>query len=291
MSKKLKVLIVGGNGFVGSSLTRALVKNFQIYSTYHRSYTPVKGATYVPLPQLTEKDRCDRFINSIEPDVVIYCLGSNSEAEAEKDSKQAQNIHSGGVTHLMHSADMCKAKFVYISSDYVFSGLEGNFSESDSTVPASQLGKAKAGAENMVKTRSLNHLIIRCAPLMGRGTLDHPSWLDNIREQMIHGKKVPMSSRYLHNPVHISFLCEIVEKALEKDLRNKILHVGGLTKVSFFDLAKQFVKKIGLSPEMIEATDSTAIAGPIDYSMNFTETLALIEAKPLFLEQSFNLFE
>ncbi len=287
---KLKVVVVGGNGFVGSSLTRALVKNYQVFSTFHRSYTPVKGATYIHVPQLTEKDRCDRFINSIKPDVVIYCLGSNSEPEAEKEPKHAQNIHSSWITHLMHSADMSKAKFIYISSDCVFSGIDGNFGESESTVPFSQLGKAKAGAENMVKTRSLNHLIIRCAPLLGRGTLDHPSWLDGIREKIIHGNKVRLPSRYIHNPVHVSFLAEVIHKAIEKDLRNKILHVAGLTRISSFDLAQQFIQKIGLSVDLVECTDANAQANPIDYSLNFTETLDLVETKPLLLEQSFDLF-
>lgn len=291
MTTKLKVLIVGGNGFVGSSLAKVFVEHFQVFCTYHRSYTPIKDVYYLPLPQLSEKDRCDRFIRSIEPDVVVYCLGTNSDIEAEKDPKHAHNIHSGGITHLMHSADMSKAKFIYISSDYVFSGIDGNFGESDSIVPFSQLGKAKAGAENLLKSRSLNHLIVRCAPLMGRGTLDHPSWLDRIREKIIHEKKVSMSSRNIHNPVHISFLCEVLKQAIEKDLRNKILHVGGLTKVSFFDFARRFVEEIGLSPELVENTDTGAITNPIDYSMNFSETLSLVEAKPLLLEQSFDLFK
>jgi dTDP-4-dehydrorhamnose reductase len=288
MDVKLKILIVGGNGFVGSSLTRAFANKFQVISTYHRSYTPVKGVHYLLLPTLSDRDRCDRFIQSVEPDVVIYCLGSNNEAEAEKDPKAASAIHSGGLTHLMHSTDILKAKFIYISSDCVFSGIEGNFAENDSTIPNSQLGKAKVGAENMVKTRSLNHLIFRCAPLLGRGTLDHPSWLDKIREKIIHAEKVKMASRFLYNPVHVSFLAMMIEKALQQDLKNKVLHVGGLTKISFFELAKMFLEKIELSPELVESTDPNSNS-TVDYSLNFTESLKLVEAKPLLLEQSLNL--
>lgn len=291
MSAKSKILIVGGNSFVGSSLAKELVKDFQVYCTYRRSYTPIKNVYYLPLPQLSERESCDRLIRSIEPEVVIYCLGTNNEMEAEKDPKHAHSIHSGGITHLMHSADMSKAKFIYISSDYVFSGVDGNFAESDATVPFMQLGKAKAGAENILKSRSLNHVIIRCAPLMGRGTLDHPSWLDHIREKIIHEKKVVASSRYLHNPVHVSFLAEVVKGAINNDIRNKILHVGGLTKISSYELAKKFVEKIGLSPELVENADAGAIANPIDYSLNFSETVNLVEAKPLLLEQSFDLFK
>ena len=291
MSEQLKLLIVGGSGFVGSSLSKTFANKFQVFSTYHHDYSPIKGVMYLPLPTLSEKDRCDRFIRSIEPDVVIYCLGSNSEAEAEKDPKKAQHVHSGGITHIIHASDMCKAKFIYISSDYIFSGIEGNFAESDSAIPPSQLGKAKAGAENLVKTRCLNNIIIRCAPLMGRGTIDHPSWLDQIREKIVRGKKIPMPSRSIHNPVHISFLAEVIEKGIKGDLRNKILHVGGLNRISLYDFARRFVKEIGFSPDLIEMSDRESIGGMSDYSLNFTETLKSIEAKPLLLEQSFDLFK
>ena len=291
MTNKLKILIVGGSGFVGRSLTKAFVQNYQVFSTYHLSYTPMKGAHYLPLPTLSEKDRCERFIRSIEPDVVIYCLGSNNEVEAEKDSKKTQNIHSNGVTHLVHAAEINRAKFIYISSNYIFSGIDGNFGESDSTIPSSTLGNAKAGAESLIRTRSLNHLIIRCAPLLGRGTLDHPSWLDHIREKIIHSHKVEMASRTIHNPVHISFLAKVIEKAVHEDLRNQNLHVGGLTRISDYELTKLFVKKIGLSPDQVKMSDENSHSAPSDYSLNFTETLKSIEAKPLFLEQSFDLLE
>jgi dTDP-4-dehydrorhamnose reductase len=290
MTNHAKILIIGGNGFVGSSLSKLLSKHYQVYSTYHRSHTPIPNVIHAPLPLLSEKDLCERLIQAVDPAVVIYCLGTNNELDAERDPRGAQALHSGGLTHVIHAADMIKAKFIYISSDFVFSGLEGNFVESDSTVPSIQLGKAKLGAENIVKTRSLNHLIIRCAPLIGRGTVDHDSWLDRIRESVIKQRKVEMPSRAFHNPVHISFLAEVIQKALERDLRNRVLHVGGLTKITPFELGKQFLKKIGLPTELVEPADSTGSnTSRIDYTLNFTETLKSIEAEPLLLEQSLDL--
>ncbi len=290
MTNHTKILIIGGNGFVGSSLSRLLSGHFQIYSTYHRSHTPIPNVIHVPLPLLSEKDLCERLIQAVDPAVVIYCLGTNDELDAERDPRGAQALHSGGLTNIIHSADMIKAKFIYISSDFIFSGLEGNFAESDSTVPANQLGKAKLGAENIVKTRSLNHLIIRCAPLIGRGTVDHESWLDRIRETVLKQNKVELPSRVYHNPVHISFLAEVIRKALERDLRNRFLHVGGLTRITPFDLGRLFLQRIGLPAELAEPSNSIGSnASKIDYSLNLTETLKSVEAEPLLLEQSLDL--
>ena len=67
--------------------------------------------------------------------------------------------------------------------------------------------------------------------------------------------------------------------------------MGGLTKISLFELTKRFIKEIGLPTDLIECTDADSTANPIDYSLNFSETLNLVEAEPLLLEQSFNLFQ
>jgi dTDP-4-dehydrorhamnose reductase len=290
MTNHVKVLIVGGNGFVGSSLSKRLSRHFQVFSTFNRSYTPIRNVIHVQLPILTEKDHCEKLIQVVDPSVVIYCLGSNSETEAERDPRAAQAIHSGNLNQLIHAVDLIKAKFIYISSDYVFSGLEGNFAETDSTIPGTQLGKAKLGAENLIKTRSLNHLIIRCSPLLGRGTLDHESWLDHVREMVIKQKNIQMPARAYHNPVHISFLAEVLKKAIERDLRNRFLHVGGLTKITPFELTQLFLKKIGLPTDLIEPSENGGSqSSKIDYSLNFTETLKLIETEPLLLEQSLDL--
>lgn len=289
MGEKRKLLIIGGNGFVGSSIARALSDNYHVFSTYHQSYTPIRNVTHILLPDLTDKDSCDRLLKSIEPSILVYCMGKNSETEAEKDARTTQLLHSGGTTHLVHAADLLKAKFIYISSDYVFSGIDGNYTETDSTIPGTQIGKAKVSGENMVKTGSLNHLIIRCAPLLGRGTLDHSSWLDQIREETLRQKKIQIPTRGLHNPVHISFLVEVLKKSIQLDVRNRILHVGGLTKISLFEFTRLFLKKFNLPTEYLEGSDASGSGSRIDYSLNFTDTLKLIEAQPLLLEQSLDL--
>ena len=58
---------------------------------------------------------------------------------------------------------ICKknnVRFIYISTDYVFDGNKGNYSENDKPNPRSTYGKSKLSAENIVKTLN-NYLIIR----------------------------------------------------------------------------------------------------------------------------------
>ena len=283
-----KILIIGGNGYVGSTLARAFASEYEVVCTYQSSFTPIKGATFMRTRNLDDKDIGKNLILGLDPQIVIYCGGSNDLQKTEDDrhAREMNIAHSTVATNLIPAVDTIKAKFIYISSDYIFSGIHGNFAEDDSTVPQTLLGKAKLGAENFIRGRSLNHLIFRCAPLIGRGNLDHPSWIDQLRESLVLGKKLELVSRTFQNPVHISFLVAAIREALIQEQKNKTFHIGGLSKVSPFEFAQIFAHFLKLDPELITAMDAEAHGVPNEYALNFTHTLNMLKLTPLHLEES-----
>jgi dTDP-4-dehydrorhamnose reductase len=192
---------------------------------------------------------------------------------------------------MLTAAEYLKAKYIYLSSDWVFSGLDGNFGESDTAIPFHALGKTKLGAENYIRSRSLNHIIIRCAPLLGRGTLDHPSWLDRLREAAVFGKPLSLSDRSIHNPVHIQELASLIDRIIEGDIRNKTLHLGGLTRISEYELALKIFETFGYSGKNLSPLKSGPESMTQDFTLNTTQTLRLLKTEPLLLEQSLDLLK
>ena len=290
MAEQKKVLIVGGNSFVGTRLAKALAEHHLVTCTYRNQVTPLPGVSYIQFSYLTEKEHCKTLMQKVEPDIVIYSIGSNDIAAAELDGHATHYLHSVSATHLQSASEMVKAKFIYLSADMIFSGHNGNHSEDEPTLPASILGKSKLGAENHVRSRSLNHVIIRSAPLLGRGTLDHPSWVDLLRENELIGKKIKLSPYQIRNPVHISLLSELILKIIENDLRNQTLHLGGLTKISDFELGNRILLSLGLSTKTIEPLDLQSLgifnSEALDYSLNFTKLIKLYKMEALTIEES-----
>jgi dTDP-4-dehydrorhamnose reductase len=288
MSEK-KILIVGGNGFVGWNLASLLSRSYPVALTWHRTLTPHPRVQCIQFGGLHDKDACVALVQQINPSVVIYAAGVSDPVRAEKDPAQMMLAHTNGASHMLIAADYVKAKSILISSDYVFAGIEGNYRETDTTIPFNALGKAKLSAENFIRSRSLNHVVFRCAPLLGRGTLDHPSWLDRLRDPSPQSKKITLSRKQIHNPVHIRELATAIDRVLQYDVRNKVLHLGGLTRISEYDLALRFLEKFELGPDRIAAFDSVLEYQYQDYSLNFTQTLKLLKTEALLLEQSFDL--
>ncbi len=289
MKSGQNVLIIGGTGFVGSTIARALAPHYNVTSTFNRPYSPIKGVNYLPYTNSGEVDHCKMVVIRAEPNVVIYCGGSNDWVYCEQNLKMTQIAHSASASNMLSAADVFKPKYIYISSDAIFSGADGNYAESDTAIPSFQIGKSKLSSENYVRNRSLNHAIIRCAPLLGRGTLEHPSFIDQLRESILREKKVKYPTKSIHNPVHISILVQTVKKIIENDIKNKTLHVGGLSKVSMFELALMIATQQELNADWVEASDLEVSGTENDYSLNFTQTLRLLKTEPLFLEQSLDL--
>ncbi len=291
MSTGKKILIVGGSGFVGSQLARMLAGKHSVTCTHRNNFTPLPNIEYVSFNSIQDKDRCNSLIQKHHPDVVIFAAGSNDPIKAERDPAQTQLIHLTGANQMLVAAEYVKAKYIYLSSDWVFSGQDGNFGENDTAIPYHALGKTKLGAENYVRSRSLNHVIIRCAPLLGRGTLDHPSWTDRLREAGAFQGSISLSERSIHNPVHIRELGILIDRVIEGDIRNKTLHLGGLTRISEYQLALEILEAFGFDKKILSPTKSGTGTMSLDYSLNTTQTLRLLKTEPLFLKQSLDLLK
>ncbi len=290
MQKSLdSVLVVGGTGYVGYHVSRALVQKYRVVCTYrqHPPLVPIPGIHYFRADVL-EKDPYKKIAHLYRPKAVIYCAGSNRIEDyiTENDQKKGQMIHSSGPANVMEATDVYKAKFIYLSSDFIFSGKTGNSHENDTAMPESPLAKAKVGGENYVKSRSLNYVIIRSAPLLGRGTADHPSFLDRWRLQLGQEQVLKLSPQWITNPARIDGLCDVILRVLSQDVRGKLVHHGGLTKISLYELGKRFSGIIGAESALVQPEESGYRTE--DYSLNFTQSMRLLKFNPLILKQGFD---
>lgn len=236
---------------------------------------------------MNDKDGAKRFAIMTHPNFVIFCAGTHDWFEAEKEEKLTQAIHAGAPGNILTATEVFKSKFIYISSDLVFSGRSGNFHEDDTTIPFLTLGKAKLSAENYIRGKSLNHVIIRSAPLLGRGTVHHPSWWDRLRRALSMEQTIGLTHRMVHNPVHISRLVDTIRKVIEADIKNTVLHVGGNTRLSEYDLGVEIAKRFGFKEDLIQGGDAGGIKD--DFSLNTTKSLLLAKLDPISLEKSLDL--
>lgn len=160
----MKTIIIGASGLVGSNILNELLANsWQAKGTYF-SYPAANTVFYDTL----QPSNPDNFsIQEFNPDVIIHCgaLTHVDYCETNKEESYQKTVES--TRNLVSVAQSVQAKLVYISTDYVFDGKAGPYTEEHTPNPISVYGAHKLEAEQLVQNNSINSLIIRVAKVFG----------------------------------------------------------------------------------------------------------------------------
>lgn len=154
----MKIVVTGVNGQLGFDVVKEL-KN--------RKYTDVIGIDIKDL-DITNENAVKVFMNHNKADVIIHCAAYTAVDNAEDNKKTCYDVNVNGTKYLVESAKDLDAKFVYISTDYVFSGdKDSEYLVEDIPNPKSVYGETKYLGE--VETLKHNkHYIVRISWVFGK---------------------------------------------------------------------------------------------------------------------------
>lgn len=160
----MKVCIVGASGLVGSNVFRYFKLNNIPSIGSHLSQPTDETFYYNTLnPESDELEQIFTF----QPDVIIHCGALTHVDYCEENEKESYEKTVQSTINLLKIAKNLKAKFVYISTDYVFDGEKGEYNEEDEVKPLSVYGNHKLMAEDLVRDSGLEWLIVRVAKVFG----------------------------------------------------------------------------------------------------------------------------
>jgi len=145
----MRVLILGGGGMLGHKLYQVLRDHCDVYASFRRFDTRLRMAGIFGSAQVVDGvDAWDmssvrRAVSDTRPDWVVNCIGLIKEVEAARNPKA--NIYINALfPHLLCecSADI-GARVIHVSTDCVFSGKRGDYSEEDPSDAVDPYGEAK----------------------------------------------------------------------------------------------------------------------------------------------------
>jgi len=154
----MKMLLVGKNGQVGSSLVDQL--------------NTLTDITLLALDRvqldITDATKVDQLVAEFQPDIIINAAAYTAVDKAEQEQKLAYAINRDGPCNLAVAAQKVDATIIHISTDYVFSGdKSGSYSETDDTQPQGEYGRSKLAGEKAVAAACAKHVILRTAWVFG----------------------------------------------------------------------------------------------------------------------------
>ncbi len=185
-----KLLVTGSNGFVaGSIIKQATAWNVTGISR-NKKYAGTGNITHEQL-DLLDTANLVRLIERMNPDAVIHCAAVANIDFCESNRHIAEQVNVG-ITKTI--ASVCKStgtKLIFCSTDTVFNGKKGNYTETDLPDPVNVYAETKVKAEQVVLNASPLNVVARLAlvtgmPVLGRGN----SFLPELIEKLTNNIKI-----------------------------------------------------------------------------------------------------
>jgi dTDP-4-dehydrorhamnose reductase len=188
----MKVFIVGASGLVGGNCMKHFQEQgWEVKGSYFSFAT--KGTVFYNTLEPSHPENFD--IKSFAPDVIVHCgaMTHVDYCETHEEESYQQTVQS--TTNLLKVAEASKARFVYLSTDYVFDGKEGPYTEDAPVNPLSVYARHKLQAEQLSLSSLPDSLVLRVTNIYGdeaRGK----NFVARIVDQCRQGQKLTLKLPY-----------------------------------------------------------------------------------------------
>ena len=153
----MNVLVTGGEGQVGSEVARLADDGFHARALDRRSL------------DITNADQISQRLDAVQPDFVVNCAAYTAVDRAEDEPEAAHAVNANAM-HLLGSA--CAERgisVIHLSTDYVFDGSKPEpYVEEDAPNPLGVYGASKLAGEELLRTTTDRHVILRVSWVFGR---------------------------------------------------------------------------------------------------------------------------
>lgn len=252
--KDSRCLILGASGVLGSRLFERLGARV-VAGTYCKR--PVPGG--VPL-DITDPAAVAGTIRAFRPDVILHAAGLTRPGLCEVSPKLAWSTNVDPLIPILESAK--RAKVVLFSTDYVFDGLKGDYTELDEPKPINVYGQSKLAAEQLLLGEDSTALVVRVAGLFGWSRTNR-EFIRGLTGSTVLECSIEHRSSYTYIDDIVSLLPLLLSYV-------GVVHLtgpGSFTRVEFMRLA---CRRLGLQTEVLGVPGSRVYQDarrPVDSSM------------------------
>ena len=261
----LKILLTGANGLVGQTIVHFIqsMPGYEFLAT-SASACKIKNLNPTCFTQLdiSLPDQVNSVFERYCPHVVIHCAALTQVDPCEVDPDLCDKINIDGTRFVAKAAEKCGARFIFLSTDFVFDGLHGPYSEDDQPVPVSVYGWSKLQGEYITRSLKVPWVIVRTilvygiTPSMNRSNL--VTW---VRDSLNSDKAIRVVNDQFRMPTLVDDLVAGIITIIEKN-KTGIYHLSGPEMISVHDFAIKTAQVFALDLSLISPIKSEVLNQP-----------------------------
>ncbi len=243
-----KILISGASGLLGLNLALEAARHYTVFGVVNEH--PVKtDALQVVQADLLVKGGVKALIDQTKPDAIINCAALANVDACETNLSQAWSLNADLPGEFAAAAGRAGIPFMHISSDAVFDGQRGDYSEADEPNPTNNYARTKYLGELKVSQTYPGAIVAR-VNLFGWSMSGKRSLAEFFFYNLQAGKPVPGFTDVFFCPLLVNDLAQVLLEMLEKRLEG-LYHVFSPECISKYDFGMQIAKRFGFDSKLV----------------------------------------
>jgi dTDP-4-dehydrorhamnose reductase len=238
----MKTLVLGGSGFVGYYIT----KYFKGIGT---SSSQKEG--YIKL-DITNEMKVKETLQNMKPDLVINSAAIADVDLCEKEADKAMLVNGTSVEWLAELSSKINAKFIQISTDYVFDGEKGDYTENDKPNPINEYGKSKLVGEN--NALKYDSIVLRIEMPYGVNLSKNKNvFFESVLRSFKQNKPVNAATDQIISPTFVEDVPRVINALVENN-QSGTFHLASKEKLSRYEFVEKMADVFGFSRGGINPT-------------------------------------
>jgi len=245
-----RVVITGASGLLGAALIETLADSFPLILLSHSSSR--EGMTAVDLAS----EGGIRAVAAMDWQAMVHCAAFRSPDYCEQHRQAALELNAKAPARLAATAAERGARFIHISTDYVFDGRHPPYGEEDNPNPVNYYGETKQQAEQAVAAANPSAVILRIPALYGvpPPPLRSPL-LDEAVEVALCEKPTTRDNSLVRVPTYTGDVAAVVGFLLRNDCAG-IVHAGAPRESTQYEWTRAVAALLGKDPSHILPRES-----------------------------------
>ena len=254
----MKFLIVGASGLIGNALyEEALKRKHSVYGTYF-SY-PSSGLCKL---DYSDADQLKKIINDFKPEYILCPAGKTNVDWIENNPKESWDINVTKLNVLFEIAAVCGIPVVFYSTDYIFDGMDGPYSEEVIANPINFYGQLKLVGEAMLKTYfPSNYLIIRTTWVFGQEKQEK-NFLYSVLKNLTQNNKMKVPLDIISTPTYVEDIAKCTLDLIKNGCTGTF-NVTSSPAISKFQFADEIAKVFNLNVSLLKSVKYVTLGLPI----------------------------
>jgi dTDP-4-dehydrorhamnose reductase len=245
----MRILVTGASGLLGLNTALEASQQHEVFGSVHRNVIKTTAFTVIQ-SDLTDPGALEKLVDESQPDWVINCAALANLEDCEANPALAEKLNRELPEKLANYVAKGGARLVHLSTDAVFDGKRGNYTEEDEPNPLSVYASTKLFGEKAVMNANPEAIVARVNfygwSLSGKRSL--AEWFVN---NLSAGNKIKGFTDVYFCPLQVNHLANLLLRMLELRLHG-LYHVVSSECTSKYDFGIRLGSLFGFEESLIE---------------------------------------